>query len=403
MARKRSKREELPSVLPYETTGSRSREVLGLALLLVALALCFALFSFEAGDDSGRRNLVGPLGASVASMVLRSVGVVGYGAGLAALGFAGIVLFGRIRWPSFSSTLAVMSILLGGTILAHLSAVQPDLMPYPPGGLVGLVAGDLLKSRAGPAGAVLAAIGLVSIGLVIVLRLSLRAAVNTAMDRLQGALASMWQQHRIRRDAQRAAHARQRELLDADREERAEEARKTRLQEQARQRALEEQARVAVLEATAAAEQQARAQIERDRKKRGGKRATPKGAGSTPVTDEEQPVPLVPADRKSGRPDAVSEPAVVIPLSGRGSGSGVDSVPGLSTPIASDPALYIDASIVAADPSSLENAADVVDRIDRGALVLDAPSEPGDIAEASGPPSGKPTLEIIDESPPPSV
>ncbi|MEO1336210.1 MAG: DNA translocase FtsK, partial [Myxococcota bacterium] len=100
---------------------------------------------------------------------------------------------------------------------------------------------------------------------------------------------------------------------------------------------------------------------------------------------------------------------LLVPLSGRGTGSGIDSVPGLSTPLASDPEVHIDSSIIADDVRSasshpVENAADVVDRIDRGALVLDALSEsPNDAAESSGRPSGKPTLEIIDESPPPSV
>ena len=309
----------------------RSREILGLALLLVALALCFALFSFRPDDLEGQRNLVGPLGAAVASGILRAIGIIGYLTGVGAVFVAFAVLFGRFRMPSPAAVLAVVSMVIGGTVLAQLSAVEAAVTPYPPGGLLGLVAGSLLRRQAGPAGAALAAVGLLLVGFVITFRFSLRSAAGTTSEWFRRTSDSLWLRYRIGRDARRAARQRERDLLDAAEKERAEKERKTRLQEQARRQAFEERARVAVLQATKRAEERVLAQIETDR---------------TPVRSS--------LEDDDGPPDTklpATEPIHIgIP------GPGADPVPVIGEDIA-----------LSSEPA-LEDAADVVERIDRGIL-----------------------------------
>ena len=396
VARKRSKGSERPSAVPEET-GSRGREVVGLAMLLMALGLCFALFSYEPGDAQGKRNLVGPLGAWVAATVLRAVGIIGYLTGIAAVLFAGIVLFGRLRWPSFRSIVAVVSIVTGGAILAHLWAVDAGPTPYPPGGLLGLVLGSLLRREAGPAGALLAGLGLVSIGLVTTFRISVRRAVTSGFGWLRRGAHDIWLRYRIGRDARRAARQRQRELLEAAQEEREESKRKARLQEQARRQAFDERARVAVLKATARAEERALAQIETERSvvwspasssSPGGASATASRAGPSPSASRAGPSPS--ASRAGPSPSASR--AGTSPSASRAGASrpGVDPE-GPSTlppaPISVDvglpsqrsgPAPIIDASLIddeddflSSGPAVLEDAADVVDRIDRGETVTE--------------------------------
>ena len=362
MARKGTKSTDISDIPSFLTSEgpSRSREVIGLVMLFLALGLCFALFSFEPGDDEGQRNLVGPLGAAVASAVLRAVGLVGYAAGIAAVLVAGVILFGRLRLPSLVSVLAGLSVLVGGTVLAHLSAVE-DATPYPPGGLLGLVAGTLLRQQAGPVGAVLAAVGLVLIGTLTTFRLSLRGAVTTTAGWVVDGVQEVWLHRRIRRDAARAARQRQRDLHEAAREEQAEADRKARLQGNNRRQAFEERARVAVLKATAQAEEEALAQIEGER---------PVAGSSTPPMAT-APV-LHPPRAESievGVPGPAADPDLII------------GVPDMGEFMSSTPAL--------------ENAADVLERIDRG-----EPDDPDLIDSEPPPPSvrslSEPGLVIVD-------
>lgn len=320
-------------------------------MLLFALGLCFALFSFRPDDADGQHNLVGPLGAAIASAVLRAVGLIGYLAGLATVLLAGVVLFGRFRWPSFASVIAIGSIVIGGTVLAQLSALETEVTPYPPGGLLGLVAENLLRRQAGPAGAVLAAVGLVLLGFLVAFRFSIRAAVERGVAWSRRTSNDLWMQYRIDRDARRAARRREQDLLDAAQEERAEQERKTRLQAQARKQAFDERARVAVLQATQRAEARALAQIETERS---AMQSVPAGLPAT------SPIQL-------GVPGPAAEPDLVID----------ESLP-------SHELMRTDVlSAEDAAASELEDAADVVERIDRDASTSD--SDPPVVIRLSDP------------------
>src|SRR5688500_4534597 len=92
MAKKRRSRrshdEETTSQRPSfiaeaEMHPARRLEAIGVVVLIAALALCFALFSFEPGDASGKSNLVGPIGVGLANALLGTIGVIGYIAAIA--------------------------------------------------------------------------------------------------------------------------------------------------------------------------------------------------------------------------------------------------------------------------------------------------------------------------------
>ena len=106
-------------------------------MLIGAVALCFALFSFEPTDSVGGDNLVGPLGLRAAQLLLGGIGVVGYLAGLLCVATAGAVMLGRVRFPTVLSVVSGLAITLGATILAHLVTSEPEVLGHPAGGALG--------------------------------------------------------------------------------------------------------------------------------------------------------------------------------------------------------------------------------------------------------------------------
>ena len=372
-------------------------------MLLMALALCFALFSFESGQNAGRVNWVGPLGAAAASLVIWAVGWVGYLAGIAAVAVAGIVLFGRLRLPSFVSTLATLAILVGSTVLADLygppqdTAIDRDTVPtgrtpYGAGGVLGTAAAGLLRDHAGLAGATLAGVGLVLIGIVVTFRLSMRSAVGAVAGWLGGFANEWWMQYRIDRDARRAAQQQKRDLLAAARLEQAELDRKARQKEQFRQRAYDERARVAMLQATAEAEEEARIQIENARASTDRSASEPPGPSEQPDRSGEPaaasiqvgvPGPAADPDPFIGRPGSSNDGRTDSPPADRRGNSPSAGRRG-SRPIDGElptgPSIVVDDDSLSSEPI-LENAADVVDRLDRGQPLplgrAEAPTEIG--------------------------
>lgn len=228
-------------------------EVAGIVLLIFAIALCFALFSFDPRDGTGRGNLVGPVGVHLANALLGAIGIAGYLAAVGLTVLAGAVIVGRVGRPSITGILSSIGMLFSGSVIAHL-LVRELVLGHPAGGALGAIAGDALRAAAGAAGAALFAIGVFAISLLGVTDLSFGAALRDAWGalswlgaRLQGSLAA-W------RVAREAAAARELELVEAERSRRAQakldaDDRARRLEEE-----LEEKKRLAVLKATAKAE-----------------------------------------------------------------------------------------------------------------------------------------------------
>lgn len=239
----------------------RALEALGIAMLLGALALCFALFSFDPTDPSGAQNLVGPLGVGVAGAILGGIGVAGYVVSLLCVGLAGATLFGKVRWPSFLAVAAALGITVGACLLAHLVVGDSGALGHPAGGVVGLVLGELLVSIAGPAGAALCGVGLVLLGVLGISNLSFSVAMQEGFQGLARAGRAAGGRLQVWREASAAARQREAELVEAARSRRAQDAMERDAREQALADDLEEKKRLAVLKATAKAEEKALAKI----------------------------------------------------------------------------------------------------------------------------------------------
>lgn len=247
----------LPSPVPH-----RGFEAAGITMVIVAVALCFALFSFD--PSAGGDNLVGPVGDRLARVLLGGIGVVGYVVGLGLVGIAGATLFGRVRVPSALSVMSALSITVGATVLAHLVASDSDVLGHAAGGLVGVVLGELMASVIGPVGAALVAVGAVLLGVIGISDLSLSRALADAATAMRFVGKQTFGRLGAWREASIAARKREAELVEAARSARALE----RIDREARERqleaSLEEKKRVAVLKATAKAEERALARIARD-------------------------------------------------------------------------------------------------------------------------------------------
>jgi DNA segregation ATPase FtsK/SpoIIIE, S-DNA-T family len=264
MARKRKQSrdedEESVGVGSERVHPSRSAELAGLIMLLASLALSVALYSFDPEDAKGAHNLVGPLGTTVAALLLGGIGYAGYVAAALSVVVSTMVLLGRMVRPSFWAVTSFLMVTLGATILAELLAGGADLT-HTPGGLIGSRATALLRGVAGPAGAGLLATGLVISGAIGLLDVSFSRALNETVDALMWCVRRVSQWLAVRTEARRVGLTRETELVEAARSARA----RVYLEREERERIeadrLEEKKRVAVLRATARGEERARKKI----------------------------------------------------------------------------------------------------------------------------------------------
>jgi hypothetical protein len=261
MAKARAKKKDETQDLPLDDGGvmvpTRGIEALGIGMLILALGLCFALFSFDPGDAGGRGNLVGPLGSGAARVILGGIGVAGYVVGLLGVGLAGATLFGRVRWPSPLATVSAASLMIGVCVLAQLVVGEPAVLGHPAGGALGLALSGLLRGVAGPAGAGLCGVGLVLLGVIGISNLSFSLALQEGFRALRFVGAALTGRLQVWREASAVARQREAELVDAARSRRAQ----ARMEQDERarllQESLDEKRRVAVLKATAKAEEKA--------------------------------------------------------------------------------------------------------------------------------------------------
>ena len=327
------------SVLPSPAGSSRGLEAAGVAMVIVALALCFALFSFSPGSRGD--NLVGPVGHQIARMLLGGIGVVGYVVGLFLVGVAGATLFGRMRVPTILSVVSAMSITFGATVLAHLVAGEPELLGHPAGGVLGAVLGSLMASVIGAVGAALVAIGATLVGVIGISDLSLSRALGDAGAALRYVTIGAVGRFSVWRAARVAAQKREEEIVEAARSARAQ----ADLERDARERQLledlEEKQRIAVLKATAKAEQRALARIAADEAKQ--------------RIEEQATAEVVEAEDDDGEewhsmePEVVERELVEVGLPGPGA----------------DPEIVIASDLPSdADDEDLEDAVEVIERID---------------------------------------
>ena len=251
------KREEEIEDLGDGAIPSRMMEGFGIVMLLFGAGLCFALLSFDPSDAGGGRNLVGPLGRQVARFVLGGVGVVGYGAGLLSVFFAGAAILGQLRFPSITTLLAGLTFTAGATILAHLLVPDSLLLGHPSGGVLGAVVAELLKGVVGPIGAGLAGVAAVLVALLGMTSLSLSGLLQEGIGWLTSLFRYGLGHLGIQRAAREAGATREQEMIEAARSRRARVALEREERERFFRESLEEKKRIAVLKATARAEERA--------------------------------------------------------------------------------------------------------------------------------------------------
>ncbi len=309
MAR-RSKNQD--SSLPAaSTTGvqlpARRLEALGVGLVVLALALCFALFSFVPGD-SGGANLVGPVGATLADWVLGGVGAVGYVVALIALVLAGGALLGRVRLPSPLSVISGVALVLGATILAQLIVGSDGYFGHPAGGMVGLFLSELLMGVVGPAGSALAGVAVVLLGVLGITDWSLSRALSDMLRLARFMGRATVGRASVAVTARKAGKLREEEIIESARSRRAQAKIDEAERERSLQASLEEKKRIAVLKATAKAEERAAKKLAKEEAEAALLLAQPETDDEASIGDDA----LESGELKLGLPGPGFEPEVVI-------------------------------------------------------------------------------------------
>jgi S-DNA-T family DNA segregation ATPase FtsK/SpoIIIE len=163
------------------------REVFGIATLAVALCMFLALASFDPADllpngpavDTGRTaNLIGPVGASVADILLRIFGLAAFLLPLT-LGVPGVFfLVGRRVEVKTIDAVGYPVLVLCGAMLAHLLMSGMLVFGHAAGGLIGSTGAEVLRSLFGATGAYIIIYAVLALTFVLTTRISLVSAAR---------------------------------------------------------------------------------------------------------------------------------------------------------------------------------------------------------------------------------
>ncbi len=171
-------------------TAALRREALGLLVILASLCVFLALVSFDAGAS----NLIGPFGGWMASSLLFmfGIGAFFFNAVLWLLGLA-MVLGKTLKWR-IQEVIGQLLFVLAGTILSHLTFFDYIVLENRAGGLVGEIAGELLRSFLGTVGTTIVTAGFLVLGLMLITQLSLGDVFRKLIS--FGHLAVTWVKHK---------------------------------------------------------------------------------------------------------------------------------------------------------------------------------------------------------------
>ena len=167
------------------------REVVGIATLAVALCMLLALASFDPTDllpagaaaETGRTaNLIGPVGASVADILLTIFGLAAFLLPLT-LGLPGaFFLLGKRVQVKTVDAVGYPILVLCGAMLAHLLMGGVLVFGHVAGGLIGSTGAEVLRSLFGPTGAYILIYAVLALTFVITTRISLVTAARKVAD-----------------------------------------------------------------------------------------------------------------------------------------------------------------------------------------------------------------------------
>jgi S-DNA-T family DNA segregation ATPase FtsK/SpoIIIE len=168
-----------PAISSPEEVAKR-HEVLGLVTLAAALLLALALASYDA---RGGRDWCGPIGARAAESLVAFLGTAGVMVPWS-LAVLAVRLFRRAVRPLRPlRALGTAAIIATIATALHLSfGERPMLGHLPPGGLVGVTLGELLRALVGTAGAHLVTLTALLVALVVRTRLSVVAVASSARE-----------------------------------------------------------------------------------------------------------------------------------------------------------------------------------------------------------------------------
>lgn len=142
---------------------SRTGEVLGVLLSLFALLVLVALVTSDRADvqatvGTRTENFLGPVGAHMADLFLWALGIVSFPL-VTLLGWIGVgAVIGRPVRLDGRNAFSALALLISLATLLHLAAGSVDLLGYPPGGTLGIHAGEGLSVLLSDRGAVLVSV-----------------------------------------------------------------------------------------------------------------------------------------------------------------------------------------------------------------------------------------------------
>ena len=169
------------------STSRRFFELAGVVVMGLAVLLSMALLSYQPverawADPSASQNWVGPAGEIMADLLFAALG---FGAYLIA---ASVFVFGLMLLRSVALRVGVTQffglglVLLGATTILHISLSPVVDIPFPPGGLLGVLLGDLLARYFAVAGATVLAATVLTLGLLVTTELSPSLLVTAIHD-----------------------------------------------------------------------------------------------------------------------------------------------------------------------------------------------------------------------------
>ena len=176
-------------------------EVLGIVVMAAALCLMLALASFHPQDvsitgpaaETGRTfNLIGPVGAAIANLILMLFGAAAFLLPLT-LALPGICFVtGRRLDLRPSSVVGYLVLFVSCAMTAHLWMEGHRILDHPPGGLVGAHGAEILRALFGGIGAYILVYAIMALSFVVTTRISIiklfgRATRSTAREVKKGA------------------------------------------------------------------------------------------------------------------------------------------------------------------------------------------------------------------------
>lgn len=218
-----------PTKPPVPGKNSRRNEIVAIALFALAalFVLCLVSYhpndsSWNAGGESGVRNLVGSIGASVAAALLQAVGLAAYLLPVLLLAAAWRRFRTRKIHAPLSRVIGLMMLVLSASALLALSNFNPLFdSSVQPGGLVGRVIAHVLAMGLNTIGAGVLLVAVAAAGLLLATNFSFVRAYDQLAALFDGRLAAWptisqkyqaWRQKRVeaaelRTKARRTAQA----------------------------------------------------------------------------------------------------------------------------------------------------------------------------------------------------